>query len=568
MHPDDASAPSTDARDAPARVRYACFLVVVCVACAVRMVNLRWMLAQPMTVYQLQWREGDMAPLWEWSSVVLRGDVLGRTLAHPYTAWMERVAPPETWERWRGGRAVFFKAPLYPYALAATRWLVGDELARIGLCQLALGVLNCALVFLLALHFFDVATATAAGLAAALYGPSLLYESFILRDVLSVTVSLLLLLALSRCGAGAGRWFAAGLLLALALLERELTLLFAPFVPVWAVQRLGIDRRAVTRALAACAGGAALGLLPLVARNVMVGAPPLALSAIGNENFVYGHAADGAPTGFTFPPSAVAILRQADGRLGDTVRLTIATYEGDWWRFVVHEAERLAAIFTSFEAADNVSWYYFADRSLLLRHLLRWEFVLALALPGLWLARRYRSDDRLLLYFLASCLAGLQFTNVVGRYRLVPAAVLTIYAGVAARCLASDLGRRRWRTVAMTALGSTATLVVSAHLLRSYGAHLRSRPLEFVAAAHTYATRGEPERVYDELRGALESAYAGPDERRLQSGWVPLARAFAAEARALGRTDDAARVLRGVLATHDADPDLRELLTELERATT
>jgi hypothetical protein len=74
--------------------------------------------------------------------------------------------------------------------------------------------------------------------------------------------------------------------------------------------------------------------------------------------------------------------------------------------------------------------------------------------------------------------------------------------------------------------------------------------------------------VYDELRGALESAYAGPDERRLQSGWVPLARAFAAEARALGRTDDAARVLRGVLATHDADPDLRELLTELERATT
>jgi hypothetical protein len=563
--PDDASATGTGARDAASRVRYACLALVLGVACAVRTVNLRWMLAHPMTTYQLEWREGDMAPLWEWSSVVLRGDVLGRTLVHPYTAWMRRVASPETWERWRGGRSVFFKAPLYPYALAATRWVVGDDLGRIGFCQLALGVLNSALVFLLALRFFDLAVATAAGLIAALYGPSLLYESFILRDVLSVTVSLLLLLGLSRCGAGDGRWFAAGLLFALALLERELTLVFTPFIALWAVQRLGDDRRALARAASACVTGAVLGLLPLVARNVMVGAPPLALSAIGHENFVYGHTADGAPTGFTFPPSAVAILRQADGRLGDTIRLTLATYEGDWSRLVGHEAERLAAIFASFEAADNVSWYYFADRSSLFRHMLRWEVMLALAIPGLWLARRYRTDDRLLLYFLASCLLGLQFTNVVGRYRLVPAAVLTIYAGVTVRCLAFDVGRRRWRTAATTGLATVATLAISVHLLGSYAARLRVRPFEYVAAAQTYATRGQPERAYEELRAGLQSAYADRDDRRLQSGWVPVARAFAAEARRLGRTEDGARILRSVLATHDADPDLRALVGELER---
>lgn len=302
-----------------------------------------------------------METSWRWSGQILRGDLLSREPAYAYPQWMREIAPAETWERWWGGRGVFFRAPLYGYLLAGGRAIVGDGFWGIALCQLALALAGVWLTFLLAERFFGTWAALAAGLGSALFGPSLLYEAFLLRDPLTATCSLAMLWALVRAPeTGLPGWFLAGLSFAVSLLAREATLAFAPFVVLWALQRLGARRGA--GALGALLAGAVLALAPLVARNVAVGVSPWALSSRGVEEIVIGHAAGGSVAALSIPPATGAILAQSDARLAPAIRLTLASYDGRWGDLAAHEVARLRAIVSRHEGADNASYAYFAQR--------------------------------------------------------------------------------------------------------------------------------------------------------------------------------------------------------------
>lgn len=532
----------------------------------VRVANLWWMSDHPIATYQLTWGESDMAAHWAWSQRILDGDLLGRDTYHPSTSWMQKIAPAETWERWRGGKQVFDKAPLYPYLLAAFRRVGGDSVWGFGLGQLTLGLANVALIFLLAERFFGPSVATLAGLGAALYGPFLLHETLVLRDVLGVTVSLLMLWGLSRTtDARPGPWILAGLFFALALLGRELTALFAPFVVLWTCERFWRRWRTLGVALLSFAGGVMLGLLPLVARNLAVGAPPWALSGLGIDGIIYGHAVDALPAGFDVPRDTAAILRQADGRFGEAIRLTLDTYHGDWGKLATKQLARTAAILASHEPSDNVNWYYFLNRWPLLRCCLRYEFVLALGLVGLWLGRGSPREHRLLAYFLLVSLAGLQYTAVIGRYRLVPAAVLLIYSGVTLQWLSDAFRARRWVPALTGTLAILVLLVVSINLTRPFASRYRYRSEEFFMAGEDYLRRGEAARAYEEARAGLESAYAGPDQHRLPRGYPRLALLLVHAAQATGRTADAATLLERLAVRYDADQDLKLLAQMMQK---
>jgi dolichyl-phosphate-mannose-protein mannosyltransferase len=546
-----------------ARRRGAALLLVVTVGLGVRLANLRWMSAQPIATYQFTWGESDMATHWQWAGRILAGDVLGRDTYQPYPSWMHGIAPLETWNRWRGPK-VFNKAPLYPYALAGMRALVGDGYPGIGLCQLALGVLNVALVFLLAARFFDTATAVIAGLGAAVYGPFLLYETLVLRDSLAVTVSLLLLLALAHTTAAPAGWALAGAAFALALLGRELVLPFGALVLVWMALRFWGRWTQAARALGAFALGTALGLVPLVARNLAVGAPPLALSAIGLEGIVYGHAVDSAPAAFRLPAATARILNAADGRALEVIRGTLATYEGDWRRLLGNEAARTAAIFSANEGSDNVNWYYFAARSPVLRWSLRWAPVLGLGLVGLWLSRRrVRGDDRIVLFYLATAFAGLQFLPVVGRYRLVPAALLLVYAAVTVRAVVERARERDWRAAARPAVASALLVLTSLRLLPGPDARDRCRTAEYLIGAQVALARNEPDGVYGAFRDGLDCLATNGGGAALPPEFIPFASDFANVARNLGRTTDAAGLLERLAAVYPGERVLPQLVVAL-----
>ncbi|TMB21358.1 MAG: glycosyltransferase family 39 protein [Deltaproteobacteria bacterium] len=536
-------------------------MAVLALALAVRVLNL-WLVSRlPVAEYQFHWAESDMAASWAWSGRIISGDILGRDTPHQYTSWMREWAPLETWERWWGGRTVFHQAPLYAYALAAMRLVAGDGFWGIGLCQAMLGVANVALVYLLAARLFGGAVPVIAALGAALYGPFLLHETLVLRDTLGVTVSLLLLWWLAGCDdARALPWLVAGWLFALALLAREATLVFGPFVALWIARRFGRHPRALATVALAFVAGVSVGLAPLVARNVVVGAPPLSLSTRGIEAFVYGNAADSAVIGLTLPAASRSILEQADGRLGTAIRLTLATYQGDWLRLVGNELFKLRAIFARYEPMDNVNWYYFADRSPLLRFSLHFESVLALGLVGLWLDRQRAVRHRLLRYFLLASAGALMYSTIVGRYRLPAVAVLLLYAGVTVEWTAREVAAGRWRRAAIAGLAAVGVAAASAHLLPSAERRQRYRADEFLLAAEVHYRHGRAERALEELRAGLDTAYGGPDQQTLPGGYPNLAVTFTRLAHELGRDADAAAALERVAASHPADGELERII--------
>ncbi len=543
------------------RPRGRALVAVLALALAVRVLNL-WLVSRlPVAEYQFHWAESDMATSWDWSGRILSGDILGRDTPHQYTSWMREWAPLETWERWWGGRTVFHQAPLYAYALAAMRLVAGDGFWGIGLCQAMLGVANVALVYLLAARLFGGAAPVIAALGAALYGPFLLHETLVLRDTLGVTVSLLLLWWLAGCDdARALPWLVAGWLFALALLAREATLVFGPFVALWIARRFGRHPRALATVALAFVAGVSVGLAPLVARNVVVGAPPLSLSTRGIEAFVYGNAADSAVIGLTLPAASRSILEQADGRLGTAIRLTLATYQGDWLRLVGNELFKLRAIFARYEPMDNVNWYYFADRSPLLRFSLHFEAVLALGLVGLWLDRQRAVRHRLLRYFLLASAGALMYSTIVGRYRLPAVAVLLLYAGVTVEWTAREVAAGRWRRAAIAGLAAVGVAAASAHLLPSAERRQRYRADEFLLAAEVHYRHGRAERALEELRAGLDTAYGGPDQQTLPGGYPNLAVTFTRLAHELGRDADAAAALERVAASHPADGELERII--------
>ena len=543
------------------RPRGRALVAVLALALAVRVLNL-WLVSRlPVAEYQFHWAESDMAASWAWSGRIISGDILGRDTPHQYTSWMREWAPLETWERWWGGRTVFHQAPLYAYALAAMRLVAGDGFWGIGLCQAMLGVANVALVYLLAARLFGGAAPVIAGLGAALYGPFLLHETLVLRDTLGVTLSLLLLWWLAGCDdARALPWLVAGWLFALALLAREATLVFGPFVALWIARRFGRHPRALATVALAFVAGVSVGLAPLVARNVVVGAPPLSLSTRGIEAFVYGNAADSAVIGLTLPAASRSILEQADGRLGTAIRLTLATYQGDWLRLVGNELFKLRAIFARYEPMDNVNWYYFADRSPLLRFSLHFESVLALGLVGLWLDRQRAVRHRLLRYFLLASAGALMYSTIVGRYRLPAVAVLLLYAGVTVEWTAREVAAGRWRRAAIAGLAAVGVAAASAHLLPSAERRQRYRADEFLLAAEVHYRHGRAERALEELRAGLDTAYGGPDQQTLPGGYPNLAVTFTRLAHELGRDADAAAALERVAASHPADGELERII--------
>ena len=530
-------------------------LLVLIFAAGVRLANLSVMLRLPVAEYQRTWGEGDMATAWEWSGRIVAGDLLGRDAPHQYTSWMKEIAPLETWERWWGGRGVFHQAPLYAYALAAMRWVAGDGIWAIGLCQLGLGLVNVGLITLLADRMFGTVAALVAGLGAALYGPFILHETFLLRDTLAVTTALLLLWALARADeARPAHWLAAGALFAVAVLARETTLLFAPFVGLWVVQRF--VRRPVVgaRVMLSFAAGALVVFLPLVVRNLVVGVAPWALSTRGVEAFIAGHAAGGSPFGYTLPPAFRSILEASDGRLGPAIRLTLATYDGQWGRLLAHEVAKLGAVVSRYEAMDNVNWYYFADRSPILAWSLRWELVLAFGLVGIWGSEK-RGDDRILAYFLLAALAGLMYATVIGRFRLVPAAVLLVYAGGAV----ASIARRRWTDTVVPGAAIVAVVLLSTSTLAGVEARHRYRAAEFFMAAEHEYEHGERIRALAELRAGLATAYRGPDQQRLPADYASLLRPLVVVAHELGRDAEARAEVDRLVRDYPEDASLREI---------
>jgi 4-amino-4-deoxy-L-arabinose transferase-like glycosyltransferase len=450
-------------------------LVVLVAAAAIRLASWAEIRGGPLP-WLHRWTESDMAFFDAWAQAIVAGDVLGRTTPRPYhtghagvaRAAHEMLGEPGPfddavgrgmWARWLGEHT-YYQEPLYAYGLAAVFATAGHRVGAVVLVQAALGVVTAALVYALATSLFGVAAGLAAGLLAALYGPEVFHESLLLRDgpVVFVAVATLAAVVAALRSPRPRAWvFACGVLFGLGLLLKSSSALFSAVAALVIVRRLG-------RGAWPLAAGLVLVLVPLVARNVVVGAPPLALAASGPHAFLYYNAADYDPFGGSATSAfAPRIMGTTEGRWLPVVRETIATHRsaGAWLSLV---GAKLAAAWHRLEVPDNASYAYWRlEAAYAARFAVEFWVIAPLFVAGMIAGVRRVPAAWLIVLLVVATLAANALFYTSSRLRLPVAIAMTPLAGLGLSELVGGVAARRWRRVALL---STASLVTALFVLR------------------------------------------------------------------------------------------------------
>lgn len=488
---------------------------LVSLAVLVRLVHIVIVVPEPLFDYHLTFRDSDMYFFDRWAERIVGGDVLGREVYHPLAQWQLAIAPLEKWEQWYGNTPVFYKAPLYAYLIALLRWLFGEPMLPLALLQVGASALSALLLLKIGERLFDPVAGLAAAAVYALYAPAIHYDAIMLRGPWIVLVSLAVTWQLVelRARPTVGRASVLGLTLGVALLVNEGFLTLLPLVAVVLAWWLRDRRR-----LAAIAGALVLGvagtLAPLVARNVAVGAPPLALAVTGSTVYAVFNAADSDPYFFRIDtPSLGSLLEQGGGNLLATLWACLRTFShvGELFLFYVRKA---AGLVVPFENPDNASFYYAALKDPLLTLLPTYALLFPLGVVGLVLAARRPGRLVALLPAALSLLFSIMLTLPLSRYRVTLAAYLMPFAGVAVSHAAHWMRARRFLFLG-AALLAALVLFAGAHALERQVVFAGSppeaywyRPTEFRRSAEHYMMAGRFKKATDEY---LQLVRLNPD---------------------------------------------------------
>jgi 4-amino-4-deoxy-L-arabinose transferase-like glycosyltransferase len=164
-----------------------------------------------------------------------------------------------------------FRAPGYPFFLAAVYALFGHSYAAVKVAQSLLGALTCLIVFLIGERLFGRRVGVIAAAIAVAYPYLVVYTGLLLSETLFVFLSTLLLYVLVRVRehCTAGRLTLAGLILGMMNLTRPVALLLSVLLFFWGWVEFGTKKQA-----AAIAGMMTVWMmvpiLPWAARNYLV----------------------------------------------------------------------------------------------------------------------------------------------------------------------------------------------------------------------------------------------------------------------------------------------------------
>jgi hypothetical protein len=407
----------------------------------------------------------DMHATWEWSDKILAGDILGRDTYHPEFGWMKEAGTAADWtQRW-GDIHIFQQEPLYAYSIAVLRWLVPSPLHAIPLTQLLLGgILLPLAVYSLGRQIVGSRTSLYAAAIATLFGPEIFYQCALLRDW-TIPIGSAFALALAIAGIRRSRlvWLlGAGLLFGIGAMMKSTALLWLPVCLcwLWFVPKKSTSRTRAAQGTAALLLGFALGLSPLIARNCIVGAPPLALSNRLPEGLIQGNAADAYPVELYYPPSQDATLRASGGSALKVAGEILRGYGESPGAFFRVQGMKLRAAFAPVDIADNLSYDYGTLRLPILRYCPSWGVLLALAIPGvLLLLLKRRSRSPWVAGILAANAIAILLPIALGRYRLEALPLLAIGAAQLLRLVIIELRRRTWNRLVLH-IGAAAALAL------------------------------------------------------------------------------------------------------------
>lgn len=468
--------------------------------------------------------------------------------------------------------APFFTSPLYAYALALAYRIGGESLATARILNVLLGASTVCLIFLLARDVFDQRTAV---LAAVLYGfsaVSLFYETFPDKTTLVTFLAAVGFLASERAlrGGSPRRWFLAGLAVGVAALAHALLLVFVPVIAGVAVWRRGPDR---LRCVALFATGGLLAIAPATAHNYVAGADFVLINSNGGQNFYLGNHAGNATGLYTSPPFSGANLaleeqgfqQEAERRVGRRLLASQASrfwFRQAWKEICQHRLLSLRRLwrklrwsFGNEELTDTRTWEFYRSRMPLLRF---WGFG-PVALLGLCGCFSLGGRKDLAVFSLFTVVYGvvLSLFFVYGRYRFPLIVPLSVLAAGLISHLWILLRQRQIKALMWHGAGM---------LLLGWFVFARALPDRQVSFLPDYFNQGN--RYYE--RGLMDQA-VGEYEKAIfvRPGNHPAAPSIAVELAnlelSLGRTNEAADLLRRAVARHPNHATLRERLRTIQK---
>ena len=506
--------------------RTALILVVastVVLVAGVRLCAYRERVASPLSSWH-RWSETD-----EWAAVaaakrIAAGNVLDRPAFRLYFAWQQRFGSEAEWNAVLPSN-VAYQGPAYPYLLALAG--VPDEgaLEAVRLAQLLLAVAASGSVaaagFAVVLRSgrtppLALGVGALAGLLHGTFGPLVFLDGFLYRDgpVAHLSALLLALPLIPQRPPRARMAAFAGLLAGFsALLKQTLLPLGLVAGGVLALRAEGSRER--TRALGAFAAALLLALGPLVARNVAVGASPLAFDTRPLVGVPWANA-KGADGSVDASPLLMDVLREAHGSTLRAGILTLETWRDDPTGFVLLLGRKLGSALNGAEVADNASFFFFRDRLPRLARMPLFTWIVGAGVTGLLLAGRrrlFREGEGLLVAVSALVpLAACVMVSTTTRYRSGASAPLALGAALFTLLVFEAFRQRRpLRLIPWIGLAAALTIVA---LLPSPVRAWPWRWADTMVAATLAEARVSPEAGAAEVRRYLAENHGDPDRAR------------------------------------------------------
>jgi len=446
----------------------------------------------------------------------------------------------------------FLYEPLYAYLQVAIYALKGIDFHNLLVFQMVAGSLGAVLAYVILRGHLPPRWSMAGALAYAAYPVTLLADTLPIKESIATVLLLAALLLLQR-HARSGRvqtLFLAGLVLGLVLLVRENLLALAPFLLLF-LFAVGGGVAVAARRAGVLLLGIALAVLPVTARNCVVGGDCVLVAASGGSNLFMAFNDRSRGDSFVQPAFARSgparltedSIVEAARRAGRPVTASEASrfWSGEALRYVLDHPARTAGLLAqrawvslgNDEISGNYPHEYFSRVNPLIGfNPLGFGLILAFGAVGWWCARRERATLLFPAVFFGTWVSFLPFWTL-DRFRLPM--VLPLIAGslFAVRELARRLSLRDMRGAGALLLAVGFVLAVA--LPPRLDARRRAEivGLAYARGADLYLQAGDLTRAGTYLDEARRSPHALPEIS------LVAARYFAA----VGRPEDALREL-------------------------
>jgi len=448
---------------------------------------------------------------------------------------------------------VFFRAPFYPYFLAAVYRFLGSGPWPIRITQAALGLASLYLVFSIARRLLGGPSAILALLLAVGYDLIPYYEGELLLPTMLIFLDVLALDLLTRAGISGATFSAAsaGGILGLSAITRPNVLLAAPFLAAW-LWRARCSRVQTAAFLVA------VSVLPLsiTALNAIRGNDRVFIASQGGVNFYLGNnrhsngwsavAPGMRPDWWGSYEDAIAIPSREAGRelkpsevSSYWMRRALDEIRADpaWW--LRHLCRKTYMWFAAEELSNNRDLRFWIPRFPVVDALpIRYAVLAPLAIVGMLLIP-WRASAPIALLVGPYALSFILFF-ITSRYRVVMVPFLCILGGGALYRLGGIARARDYRALAAwMAVLLAVTAFLSAGLARTVQP---SFSLSHMEIGRRETERGRWEAAQAEFRKALEIEPGNLDARHdlgvaLREGGDPAAGLEELHAVAVQRND-------------------------------